>query len=66
MGLVEERRYSDLFERYVTHVSHWIKREKLPNPITGRDEDPDEEMMAEVERTCRSSGGQSATSSAAR
>jgi predicted Ser/Thr protein kinase len=50
MGLVEERRYIDQFERYVTQVSYWTKREKVPNPVTGRDEDPDEEFMAEIER----------------
>jgi predicted Ser/Thr protein kinase len=56
MGLVEERRYIDQFERYASHVSYWVKREKVPNPITGRDEDPDEEMMAEVERILQVSG----------
>jgi predicted Ser/Thr protein kinase len=50
MGLVEERRYIDQFERYASHVSYWVKREKVPNPITGRDEDPDEEMMGDIER----------------
>jgi serine protein kinase len=50
MGLVEERRYIDQFERYAAHASYWVKREKVPNPITGRDEDPDEEMMGEIER----------------
>ncbi len=56
MGLVEERRYIDQFERYASHVSYWVKREKVPNPITGRDENPDEEMMAEVERILQVSG----------
>jgi predicted Ser/Thr protein kinase len=51
MGLVEERQYSDLLGRYVTHVSHWTKKEKLRNAATGRLEDPDEEMMGEVEKT---------------
>jgi predicted Ser/Thr protein kinase len=50
MGLVEERRYIEQFERYAAHASYWVKREKVPNPITGRDEDPDEEMMGDVER----------------
>jgi predicted Ser/Thr protein kinase len=50
MGLVEERRYIEQFERYASHVSYWVKREKVPNPITGRDDDPDEEMMGEIER----------------
>jgi predicted Ser/Thr protein kinase len=51
MGLVEERQYADLLGKYVTHVSHWTKKEKLRNPSTGRLEDPDEDMMGEVEKT---------------
>jgi len=50
MGLVDERRYLDQFERYASLVSHWFRKEKVTNPITGRDEEPDEEFMAEVER----------------
>ena len=50
MGLVEERRYIDQFERYVNHVSQWVKKEKVRNPVTGKDENPDEEMMNDVER----------------
>lgn len=50
MGLVDERRYIDQFERYAAHVSYWVKKEKVPNPITKRDEDPDEDMMADIER----------------
>jgi predicted Ser/Thr protein kinase len=48
-GLVDESRYTDLFERYVTHVSFWVKGEKTRNPLTGQYEDPDERMMREVE-----------------
>jgi predicted Ser/Thr protein kinase len=55
MGLAEERRYIDQFERYITHASYWVKREKVPNPITGRDEDPDEEMMGGIERILETS-----------
>ncbi len=40
MGLVEERRYIEQFERYVTHVSQWVKKEKVRNAVTGQDEDP--------------------------
>lgn len=50
MGLIEERRYIEQFERYVTQISYWVKREKVTNPVTGRDEDPDEEIMGDVER----------------
>jgi predicted Ser/Thr protein kinase len=51
MGLVEEQQYTQLFERYVNNVSHWVKKERLRNPITGRMEDPDEDLMSEVEKT---------------
>jgi serine protein kinase len=50
MGLVDERRYIEQFERYASQASHWVKREKVANPITGRDEDPDEDFMNDVER----------------
>jgi predicted Ser/Thr protein kinase len=48
-GLVDETRYTELFDRYVTHVSFWTKKEKLRNPMTGQYEDPDERLMNEVE-----------------
>jgi predicted Ser/Thr protein kinase len=48
-GLVDEARYSELFERYVTHVSYSLKREKVRNPITGQYEEPDRRLMEEVE-----------------
>ena len=32
MGLVSETQYRELFERYVTLVSHWVKGERLRNP----------------------------------
>jgi predicted Ser/Thr protein kinase len=48
-GLVDETRYVELFDRYVTNVSFWTKKEKLRNPMTGQYEDPDERLMKEVE-----------------
>ena len=48
-GLVDESRYTDLFERYITHVSFWTKGEKLRNDLTGQYEEPDERLMDEVE-----------------
>lgn len=48
-GLVEEQQYEELFRRYINHVSAFVKREKLRNSVTGRDEDPDESLMGEVE-----------------
>lgn len=48
-GLVDDASYSDLLERYVEHVSHWVKGEKLVNPLTGDMEPPNELLMKEVE-----------------
>lgn len=48
-GLVDEVRYRELFDRYVSHVSYWVKGEKVVNPHTGAAEDPDEHLMSEVE-----------------
>jgi predicted Ser/Thr protein kinase len=56
VGLVEESEYSRVFERYITHVMHAIKKEKVRNPSTGRMDDPDESMMKEVERTLEITG----------
>lgn len=51
LGLVEESEYSRLFERYVSNVVHWTRNEKIMNPATRRLEDPDENLMREVEGT---------------
>ncbi|HEY8943676.1 MAG TPA: serine protein kinase PrkA, partial [Polyangiaceae bacterium] len=48
-GLVDEAKYNELFDRYVTHVSFWIKGEKIRNPVTGQYENPDDRLMREVE-----------------
>ncbi|HHH27849.1 MAG TPA: serine protein kinase PrkA, partial [Polyangiaceae bacterium] len=48
-GLIEDVQYADLFRRYINHVSAWVKKEKVRNTVTGRDEDPDESLMKEVE-----------------
>jgi len=49
MGLVSESQYRELFGRYVTQVSHWVKGERIRNRITGVDEPASEERMAEFE-----------------
>jgi serine protein kinase len=48
-GLVDEVRYNELYERYISHVSLWVKGEKIRNPHTGAAENPDERMMREIE-----------------
>ncbi len=56
VGLVEESEYHRVFDRYVNHVMHMLKKEKVRHPQTGRMEDPDDGMMKEVERTLEISG----------
>ncbi|NUP12035.1 MAG: serine protein kinase PrkA [Polyangiaceae bacterium] len=48
-GLVEELKYKELFDRYVNHVSVWVKGETIRNPLTGEYEKADERLMREVE-----------------
>jgi predicted Ser/Thr protein kinase len=48
-GLVDEKQYGELFERYVQHVSVWVKGERLYDRVTRQEVDPDEKMMQEVE-----------------
>lgn len=49
-GLVQEEQYAELLDRYVQHVSAWVKKERLFNRVTQKYEDPDEATMGEVER----------------
>jgi len=49
MGMVSEAQYRELFGRYVTLVSHWVKGEKVKNRVTGAFDPPDEARMVELE-----------------
>ena len=49
-GLVNDAQYVELFERYITHVNAWVKKEQLYNKIMQRHEEADEKMMGEVEK----------------
>lgn len=51
LGLIEESEYERVFNRYITHVMHWIRKEKVLNPTTGRLEEPDAGLMSEIEKT---------------
>ena len=50
VGLVTRDQYDELFRRYLLHVSHVGRGEKLMNPVTGQFEEPDEGFMAEMEK----------------
>jgi serine protein kinase len=54
--MVSEGQYRELFGRYVTLVSHWVKGEKVKNRVTGVSEAPDEERMVEFERIVMPAG----------
>lgn len=56
LGMIEESEYQRVFERYLAHVTHWLRKEKLRNPSTGRLEDPDAGFLAEVEKTLEVAG----------
>ncbi len=56
-GLVADEQYDELFEKYVQHVSVWTKKERIRNKVTGEYEEPDENMMKEVERLLDVKGG---------
>ncbi|HSN83676.1 MAG TPA: serine protein kinase PrkA [Polyangiales bacterium] len=49
-GLIDEGSPMTLFDRYVNHVSHWVKKERIYNPVTGKDESPDLDLMKSVEQ----------------
>jgi serine protein kinase len=48
-GLIDDQSPLGLFNKYVTHVSHWVKKERVFNPVTGQDEEADVGMMKRVE-----------------
>lgn len=48
-GLVEEKSHLELFGRYLTQVTHALRRETLYNPVTRAHEPPDQTLMARVE-----------------
>lgn len=56
MGLVEESSYGELFSRYVTHVTHFVRGEKLRNTVTGGFDEPDARLMEEMEKMLQVEG----------
>lgn len=56
MGLTNDASYLELFSRYVLNVSHWVKHEKLRDPASGQVRDPDESLMADIERVLMTPG----------
>lgn len=48
-GLIDEKSHLGLLDRYVTQVSHWVKKERVFNPVTGKDDVADLDLMKSVE-----------------
>jgi serine protein kinase len=57
LGLVDEARYMELFRKYVMHVSHRIKGERLWDEHTGEHTEPDERFMRSLEQTMAPDAG---------
>ncbi len=51
LGLVDEDRYMELFRKYVVHVSHALKKERLFDEVTGELTEPDQQFMRQLEKT---------------
>ncbi|MEO1481465.1 MAG: serine protein kinase PrkA [Myxococcota bacterium] len=56
MGLAPEESYEQLFSRYVNHVSHHVKKERLYDSVSGNTVDPDQKFMGEIETVLMSEG----------
>ncbi len=50
VGLYDSAQWEDFVKSYVLHISVLIKKEKLKNQITGKMEEPNEELIAEFEK----------------
>lgn len=48
-GLVDDAQHEELFSRYVTQVSMWVKGERYPDPLTGQLRDPDQALFDRIE-----------------
>ena len=49
IGIYETFQWEELLKRYVTNISHVLKKEKIKNVITGKHEDPDSSQILEIE-----------------
>lgn len=48
-GIILQEKQKEILEKYLLHVKHWVKGEKMLNEITGEYEPPDENFMNLVE-----------------
>ncbi len=55
-GLIEEESHHELFSRYLSNVMHQTRGEKVQNEVTGAYEEPDAQLMAQVEKDLETTG----------
>lgn len=50
IGLYDVNQWEEFLHRFVIHLSHLLKKEKVHNAMTGKSEDPDLSLIKEFER----------------
>lgn len=50
LGVHDDAQYEAFLRKYITHLSHHLKKEKIKNPTTGANENPDQFLMEEFEK----------------
>ena len=56
MRLADESQYSQLFMRYILHISHWVKNERFFDEKLNQNVDPDENFMQDIEQVLLEQG----------
>ena len=57
MGVFETRQYEEFLKKYIVHLSHLLKKEKIKNTITGKMEPPDTTLIEEFEQIIEAPSG---------
>ena len=50
IGLYDSGQWEEFMRRYVLHLSHLLKKEKIHNTVTGKPENPDTALIGEFEK----------------
>ncbi len=53
IGMYDESQFGIFLEKYILQTSAVLKNEKVKNPITGKNEDPDQSLMEEFEKVVK-------------
>lgn len=51
LGVHDDAQYEGFLKKYILHVTHLLKKEKIKNPLTGDLENPDQYLLDEFEKT---------------